>query len=63
VVPQPTREHLPDRKTGPEGPPKDAEEDMGYVLFLVIAFVLLGAERLAARWHHPTMRHEAPPGS
>jgi hypothetical protein len=36
---------------------------MGYVLFLVIAFVLLGAERLAARWHHPTMRHEAPPGS
>jgi hypothetical protein len=36
---------------------------MGYVLFLVIAFVLLGAERIAARWHMQTVRHEAPPGS
>jgi hypothetical protein len=36
---------------------------MGYALFLVIAFVLLGAERLVARWHMYSAKHEAPPGS
>jgi hypothetical protein len=36
---------------------------MGYVLFLVIAFVLLGVERFVARWPLHTTRHEAPPGS
>jgi hypothetical protein len=34
---------------------------MGYALFLVIAFVLLGAERIVTRWHTHTARHEAPP--
>lgn len=36
---------------------------MGYGLFLVIAFVLLGVERIVARWHTYAARHEAPPGS
>jgi hypothetical protein len=33
---------------------------MGYVLFLVIAFVMLGAERIVARWHPHEARHEPP---
>jgi len=50
-------------ESGPEG--RRTEETMGYALFLVIAFVMLGAERLMARWHTHThtARHEAPPGS
>jgi hypothetical protein len=36
---------------------------MGYALFLVVAFVLLGAERIVARWHMHAARHEAPPGT
>jgi hypothetical protein len=36
---------------------------MGYALFLVIAFVLLGAERIVARWHAHSARHGVTPGS
>jgi hypothetical protein len=36
---------------------------MGYALFLVIAFVLLGVERIVTRWHSHTAHHEAPPQS
>jgi hypothetical protein len=46
---------------GPGGTAEDAEETMGYVLFLVIAFVLLGAERIVARWHTHSIGHEVPP--
>jgi hypothetical protein len=34
---------------------------MGYIMFLVIAFVLLGAERIVTRWHAHTAQHRAPP--
>jgi hypothetical protein len=34
---------------------------MGYIMFLVIAFVLLGAERIVAQWHAKSARHRAPP--
>jgi hypothetical protein len=34
---------------------------MGYILFLVIAFVLLGAERIVARWHMHSSRQGASP--
>jgi hypothetical protein len=34
---------------------------MGYVLFLVIAFVLLGGERIVTRWHTQSVRQGAPP--
>jgi hypothetical protein len=32
---------------------------MGYIMFLVIAFVLLGAERIVTRWH--AQQHRSPP--
>jgi hypothetical protein len=35
---------------------------MGFSLFLVIAFVLLGAERIMARWQTRSARHEVTPG-
>jgi hypothetical protein len=34
---------------------------MGYALFLVIAFVLLGVERIVTRRPAHTVRHQAPP--
>jgi hypothetical protein len=60
-LPRPVWEDLPDRKKARRD--VDTEETMGYGLFLVIAFVLLGAERIVARWHTYAARHEAPPGS
>jgi hypothetical protein len=36
---------------------------MGYAMFLVIAFVLLGVERIVTRWHAQHARHGAPPVS
>jgi hypothetical protein len=60
-LPRPVWEDLPDRKKARRA--VDTEETMGYALFLVIAFVLLGADRIVARWHTHTARHEAPPGS
>ncbi len=61
--PKPVWEDLPDRNQARRA--ADTEETMGYALFLVIAFVMLGAERIVARWHEHahTARHEAPPGS
>jgi hypothetical protein len=58
-LPRPVWEDLPDRMKGPEGR-RHTEEAMGYVLFLVIAFVMLGAERIVARWHPHEARHEPP---
>jgi hypothetical protein len=45
---------------GPEGPPL-TEDTMGYVMFLVIAFVLLGIERFVTQWHTNSSRHRASP--
>jgi hypothetical protein len=58
-VPKPPWEDLPDRKMARRA--TDTEDTMGYILFLVIAFVLLGAERVVTRWHEYSARHEAPP--
>lgn len=36
---------------------------MGYVLFLVIAFVMLGAERIVTWLHEHAAKQGVPPGS
>lgn len=59
--PKPCEEGLPDRKC-PEGP-SFPEGTMGYAFFMVIAFVMLGIERLVARYRAHHVTSDATPGS
>lgn len=55
----PSEEDPAGPEEGPERPPSPREDIMGYALFLLIAFVLLVAQRLVSR-HHAHPHHRTP---
>lgn len=52
---------LPDRKWARRGRHPFTEGAMGFAFFMVIAFVMLGVERLAAHRHSPSAGQRATP--